>query len=70
MNDYIGDYLTGVKVRVKVIHKLYSGDIAIEWMHPYDALMVLGHDKRNGGEVISSKIVWGEVNARDWDMSI
>ena len=55
--------------QVKIIRVLYTGDYKIHTVPAPLAVVMALYDQINGGEVIRSRIVWGEVNSRDWDMS-
>ena len=54
---------------VKVVRYLYTGDIAVHRLPAALAVEMVLTDSWNGDDVRRSRIVWGDVNSRDWDMS-
>jgi hypothetical protein len=53
---------------VTLVRTLEGGDIVRNTMLPEIALLLCGYGTLNGQEVVSARIEWGDVNAREWDM--
>ena len=54
---------------VTLLRILYTGDIAVHKMPAALAVEALLNDDWNGTDVRRARIIWGEVDARQWDMS-
>jgi hypothetical protein len=52
---------------VLVVRVLENGDTAQEWLPALLAVEAVLDDILNGGEVVSARIIWDEIDARRWD---
>ena len=55
---------------VQVVRVLFTGDIAIHTVPAPLAVVMVLMDAINGEEVRRSRIIWGDVDSRLWDMSL
>ena len=54
---------------VTVIRTSHFGRTLTEQMHPYDACRLWATDPLMGVHWIRMRILWGDVDAREWDVS-
>jgi len=54
---------------VILVRTLQDNTVEKEFMPAALAVWLLSNEYYNGSKYISAKIIWNEVNSRDWDMS-